>query len=68
MSWEEGGGRQEDGLVSSECSGQQVGVCMFAGIPQAFPALSHAYQAGSVSLQLSQHQAPLLAGAHVQSQ
>ena len=66
MSWEEGGGRQEGGLLSSECSGQQEG-CMFTGIPQAFQALSPAHQAGSVFLQLSQHQAPLLVGTHIQS-
>ena len=60
--------RKMDPCLQSAPVNRKASVCMFAGIPQAFPALSHAYQAGSVSLQLSQHQAPLLAGAHVQSQ
>ena len=49
--------RKMDSCLQRAVVNRKASVCMFRGIPQAFQALSHSHQSGSVFLQPSQHPA-----------
>ena len=74
MSWEEDEGRQEDGFLSSEHSGQQEGISLYAyrypsGLPGTLTPIRLALCfCNLASTQLgARDQAPLLVDTHVQS-